>query len=48
MRKLKNIELNRKDITEFKKSQKTKLTIILDNIRSLNILDPCLELVMRF
>ena len=36
MRKLKNIELNRKDIYEFKKSEKTKLTIILDDIRSLN------------
>ena len=36
MRKLKNIELNRKDIDEFKKSEKTKLTIILDDIRSLN------------
>ena len=36
MRKLKNIELNRKNIIEFKKSEKTKLTIILDDIRSLN------------
>tara|TARA_B110000238_G_scaffold104288_1_gene113558 strand:- start:1105 stop:1632 length:528 start_codon:yes stop_codon:yes gene_type:complete len=36
MRKLKNIELNRKNIIEFKNSEKTKLTIILDDIRSLN------------
>ena len=36
MRKLKNIELNRKNIDEFKKSVKTKLTIILDDVRSLN------------
>ena len=36
MRKLKNIELNRKDIDEFKHSKKTKLVVILDDIRSLN------------
>ena len=36
MRKLKNIELKRKDIQEFKQSKKTKLIIILDDIRSLN------------
>ena len=33
MRKLKNIELNRKNIIEFKNSKKTKLTIILDDIK---------------
>ena len=36
MRKLKNSELGRIDITKFKKSPKTPLTIILDDIRSLN------------
>jgi len=36
MRKLKNSELNRKNINEFKQSQKTPLIVILDNIRSLN------------
>jgi len=35
-RKLKNSELNRKTITEFKEATKTPLIIILDNIRSLN------------
>ena len=35
-RKLKNRELDRKTIEEFKSSQKTPLIIILDNIRSLN------------
>ena len=36
MRKLKNSELDRKTIEEFKKAVKTPLIIILDNIRSLN------------
>ncbi len=36
MRKLKNSELNRLSVDEFKSSQKTKLIVILDNIRSLN------------
>ncbi len=36
MRKLKNSELDRKSIEEFKKAVKTPLIIILDNIRSLN------------
>lgn len=35
-RKLKNSELNRKSVSEFKTSEKTPLIIILDNIRSLN------------
>jgi tRNA G18 (ribose-2'-O)-methylase SpoU len=35
-RKLKNSELNRKTVEEFKLSEKTPLLIILDNIRSLN------------
>jgi len=35
-RKLKNKELNRKDVTAFKAAKKTPLIIILDNIRSLN------------
>ena len=34
MRKLKNNEITRKNIEEFKKSEKTPLIIILDNIRS--------------
>ena len=36
MRKLKNSELNRKNIEQFKDSEKTPLIVILDNIRSLN------------
>lgn len=36
MRKLKNSELERLDISDFKKSEKIKLIVILDNIRSLN------------
>ncbi|RZP05484.1 MAG: TrmH family RNA methyltransferase [Flavobacteriales bacterium] len=36
MRKLKNIELKRKNIQEFKYAEKTRLIIILDNVRSLN------------
>ena len=36
MRKLKNSELNRISIEEFKSSEKTPIVVILDNIRSLN------------
>ena len=36
MRKLKNSELNRLEIEDFKSKQKTPLIVILDNIRSLN------------
>ena len=36
MRKLKNSELDRLDIDQFKKASKTPLVIVLDNIRSLN------------
>ncbi|MAD30040.1 MAG: RNA methyltransferase [Flavobacteriaceae bacterium] len=36
MRKLKNEELERKTIDEFKNASKTSLTLILDDIRSLN------------
>jgi 23S rRNA (guanosine2251-2'-O)-methyltransferase len=36
MRKLKNSELNRLDISEFKQVRKSPLIIVLDNIRSLN------------
>lgn len=36
MRKLKNNELNRLSVDEFKKSNKTPIVVILDNIRSLN------------
>jgi tRNA G18 (ribose-2'-O)-methylase SpoU len=36
MRKLKNRELNRLDIRQFKKAEKTAVVIVLDNIRSLN------------
>lgn len=35
-RKLKNSELNRLSVTDFKNSDKTPLLVILDNIRSLN------------
>jgi len=36
MRKLRNSELDRKSIEEFKEAEKTPIVIILDNIRSLN------------
>lgn len=36
MRKLKNEELERLDVSEFKSIEKTPLIIVLDNIRSLN------------
>jgi tRNA G18 (ribose-2'-O)-methylase SpoU len=36
MRKLKNNELGRISVEEFKKTEKTPLIVILDNIRSLN------------
>jgi tRNA G18 (ribose-2'-O)-methylase SpoU len=36
MRKLKNNELSRKTVEQFKDSPKINLTIILDNVRSLN------------
>ncbi|MEA3443715.1 MAG: RNA methyltransferase [Bacteroidota bacterium] len=36
MRKLKNSELNRKSIAEFKQSKKTPFIVVLDNVRSLN------------
>lgn len=36
MRKLKNSELNRLNIEEFKQSEKIPLIVVLDNIRSLN------------
>lgn len=36
MRKLKNNELNRLSIEEFKNTEKTPVVVILDNIRSLN------------
>ena len=36
MRKLKNNELNRLTVDEFKSTQKTPLIVVLDNVRSLN------------
>ena len=36
MRKLKNSELTRLTVNEFKQAKKTRLIVILDNIRSLN------------
>ncbi len=36
MRKLKNEELDRLDVAQFKKATKMKVSIVLDNIRSLN------------
>lgn len=36
MRKLKNSELHRLDVPEFKAADKTPLIVVLDNIRSLN------------
>ena len=34
MRKLKNSELNRKTVTEFRESDKSPFVIVLDNVRS--------------
>lgn len=36
MRKLRNIELNRLSVEEFKKTGKTPIVVVLDNIRSCN------------
>jgi len=36
MRKLRNIELNRKSVEEFKETEKLPFAVVLDNIRSLN------------
>ncbi len=36
MRKLRNHELNRKSVKDFKEAAKTPLVVVLDNIRSLN------------
>lgn len=36
MRKLKNSELNRLSVDDFKKTDKTPMTVVLDNVRSLN------------
>ncbi len=36
MRKLENRELNRKSVEEFKQTSKMPVTVVLDNIRSLN------------
>ncbi|NQY06210.1 MAG: RNA methyltransferase [Flavobacteriaceae bacterium] len=36
MRKLKNSELDRKTIAEFKEANKTSIIVVLDNVRSLN------------
>ncbi|RUT78451.1 RNA methyltransferase [Ancylomarina longa] len=36
MRKLKNSELNRKSVEEFKQSEKNPIIIVLDNVRSMN------------
>ncbi len=36
MRKLRNDELNRLSVDEFKKAEKTPIIVVLDNIRSLN------------
>lgn len=36
MRKLKNTELNRKSVDEFKKAKKNRITVVLDNVRSAN------------
>lgn len=35
-RKLENSELERKTVSEFKEAKKTPLTVVLDNVRSLN------------
>lgn len=35
-RKLKNAELDRKSVSEFKEAEKTPIIVILDNVRSLN------------
>lgn len=48
MRKLANAELDRKNIEEFKKAEKTPIIVILDNIRSLHNIGSVLELRMLF
>ena len=49
MRKLKNSELNRLSTEAFKKIQKTPITVVLDNVRSLpTILDLFFEAQMPF
>ena len=48
MKKLKNSELNRIDVTSFKSIKKTPLIVVLDNIRSLNNIGSILERVMHF
>ncbi len=36
MRKLKNSELGRKSVTEYKKADKSPIIVVLDNVRSMN------------
>lgn len=36
VRKLKNIELNRPDVDEFRKTQKSGIVLLLDNVRSMH------------
>ena len=36
MRKIKNAELGRKNVDEFKSSEKLPVVVVLDNVRSLN------------
>ena len=47
MRKLKNNELNRITVAEFKTTPKTPLIVVLDNIRSLNNIGSVLEQAMH-
>ena len=48
MRKLKNNELGRITVDEFKNTEKTPIIVVLDNIRSLNNVGSVLELRMLF
>ena len=48
MRKLKNSELERLDINQFKEATKTPLIVVLDDIRSLNNIGSVLEQPMLF
>jgi len=48
MRKLRNNELGRISVSAFKKTTKTPIIVVLDNIRSLNNVGAVLEQVTLF
>jgi len=48
MKKIKNEDLNRLSIKEYKNSKKIPVCIILDNVRSLNNIGSCFRTVDAF